>query len=482
MGVNNSRFFFVLLSAAAAIGIGNMWLYPHFSFKFTGLFFIPYLIAMIVLGIPLLMLEFSIGQYFNRNAVDLFASIRKWCSSIGWLMLFNAFIVMSFYAVVLSWHIIYFFASFGLQWRNDAKAYFLNNVLQVSEGFMEFTQFSLPVFIALVMAWLIIFFCIRRGYESVKKSFLAASLVFIALIIFFLFYSLSLDNALSGVHSFLKPRLKNLLDFNVWVNSFSLAMASLGLSFGVMHAFARKSDKGFIVGNSCIVAVFEIAISIVFGFILFGILGFLSTKQGLGLDKLAFSDFGSGFAVLPQALPFFYKPVLLSILLFAFLAIFFVLGTASLAYSISHVLAHKFSTRHRNAAIIVTGFGFLAGLLFAIKPGFYIMDIVSHFIYYNILIAIFLETIAVGWFFDANKISDYINQYSTLKIGLIWKFIVKYALPLILLLLLSIQLKSDFLIGYRSYPWAYVLVFGVGTVAVPLIAAFLMPQKILDKR
>ena len=98
---NNSRFYFVLLSVSAAIGIGNILLYPYFSFKLTGLFFIPYLIALLVLGTPLLMLEFSIGQHFNKNIVDLFASVRKWFSSIGWLMVFNAFIVMSFYSVML---------------------------------------------------------------------------------------------------------------------------------------------------------------------------------------------------------------------------------------------------------------------------------------------------------------------------------------------------------------------------------------------
>ena len=99
---NNSRFFFVLLGVGAALGIGSVWLYPYLSFRLTGLFFIPYFIALIVLGMPLLMLEFSIGQHFNRNVVDLFASVRKWFSSIGWLMIFNAFIMMSYYAVALS--------------------------------------------------------------------------------------------------------------------------------------------------------------------------------------------------------------------------------------------------------------------------------------------------------------------------------------------------------------------------------------------
>ena len=479
---NDSRFYFILIALGAAIGLGNIWLFPYFSFKLTGLFFIPYLIALFLLGMPLLMLEFSIGQYFNKNVVDLFSSIRKSFSFIGWLMLFNSLIVMSFYAVVLAWHIIYFFVSFGLQWKKDAKGYFFDNVLQASQGFHGFTQFSLAVFVALIIAWLIVFFFIRKGFESMKKGFLVAFPIFAALMLFFLLYSLKLNHALSGVYLFLKPRFGNLLNFDAWLNAFSLAVLSLGLSFGIMHAVARKSGKGFVIGVSSIVAVFELVVSIAIGLTLFGVLGFLSVKQGLSFDKIALFDYGSGFTILAQALPFFYKPTLLSLLFFLFLSIFFVLGTSALAYSIAHVLVHKFKTKHFNAAVIVAGFGFLLGLLFVIKPGFYIMDIVSHFVYYNILIALLLEVLAIGWFFDSEKIAQYINQNSILKIGRLWKFIIKYLIPLILLALLFFQVKSDILLGYKDYPFVYILIFGVGAVVVPLILAFLMPQRIFDRR
>ena len=479
---NNSRLFFVLMSAGAAIGIGNMWLYPYFSFKFSGLFFIPYMVALLALGVPLLMLEFSAGQYFNKNVVDMFASIRKWFSSIGWLMVFNAFVVMSLYAVVLAWHIIYLFVSFGMQWKHDAKEYFFGNVVQISNGFMDFTKFSLPVFIALIIAWVVLFFFIRKGFESMKKSFLTMIPILIFLMLLFIVYSLSLDNALHGVYSFVKPEFGGLLNIEVWINSFYLAVLSLALAFGVMHAFARKGEKGFIVGNSFVVVISEILVSIAVGFIVFGILGFLSMNQTANIESLAFPDFGSSFTTLAQALPLFYKPTFFSILFFIFLSIFFMLGAASLAYSISHVLVHKFNTKHRSAAIIVSGFGFLFGFLFIIKPGFYIMDIINHFIYYNILISVLLEVLAVGWFFDTEKISNHINQYSVLKIGRLWEFMIRYVAPLILLSLLFFQIKSDFLLDYKGYPLLYILIFGIGIVVVPIIAAFLMPQRILDRK
>ena len=481
MGVNNARFFFVLLAIAAAIGVGNIWLYPYYSYKFGGLFFVSYLFALLLIGVPLLMLEFSVGQFFNKNVVDLFASTRKWFSSIGWLITANAFIFMSVYAVILSWHMIYFFVSFGLQWKEDAKAYFFNNVLQVSNGFRGFTQFSLPVFIALIATWLIIFFYIRKGFESIKKAFLITFPVFLMLMFLFLAYSLSIDNALNGVYSFIKPRFSTLLSIDLWFQSFSLAIMSLGLSLGIMHAVARKS-KGFILGASSAVVLFELVISIAIGFILFGVLGFMSAKINVGLESIVFKDPSSFFTILTQSLPFFYKPTLFSILFFVFFSLIYIFATASLAYSISHVLVDKFNTKHVNAAIIVAGFGFLFGLAFIIKPGYYIMDIVSHFAVYNILICILLETIAIGWFYDTQKIQDFINQNSLLRIGSIWHFFIKYIAPSVLILVILMHLKADYLLTYNDYPVIYLLIFGVGTVAIPLIVAFLMPRRILDRR
>jgi len=323
--MNNARLYFVLAALGASVGIGNIWLYPNLSFRLTGLFFIPYLFALFLLGVPLLMLEFSIGQHFNRNIVDLFASIRKEFSSIGWLMLFNAMIVMSFYAVVLAWHLIYFFASFGLQWKNDAKLYFFSNILNSAE-FHGFTTLSLAVFIALIVAWLIIFLYIRKGFESLKKYFLITMPVLIGLMLFFLLYSLKLQHALSGIHSFLNPKFGSLFDLDVWINSFSLAVLSLGLSFGIMHAVARKSGKGFILETSSVVVVFELLFSIAIGLIVFGVLGFLSFKNGIDVNGLAAADYSSGFTVLAQALPFFHRPVLISFLFFFVLVTFLFIG------------------------------------------------------------------------------------------------------------------------------------------------------------
>ena len=406
---NNSRFYFIMLSVMSAAGIGNIFLYPSLSLKFGGLFLIPYIIALVLLGVPLLMLEFTIGRHFEKNVVDIFASIKKWFSGIGYLMALNAFIILSVYAAVIAWNVIYIFVSLGTQWKNGARGYFLNNVLQASGRLDGFASFSLPVFIALVIAWAAIYFYVRNGFESIKKQFLIAMPVFLALLVFFLYYSLSLSSALDGVYSFLRPDLGKLLGWNIWISAFSLAALSLGASFGIMPALSRRSKAGIAFGNSFFVISFKLMLTLAVTIVVSAILGFMSANQNIGISGLASSDFGFPFITLAQALPFFYRPVLLSILFFILLSLIVLFGASALAYSLVHIMSEKLSTGRKNAAIIVAGFGFLASLMFAIKPGIYILEIVSHFVAYNILIAIFLESVAVGWLSNSEKLSGIIN-------------------------------------------------------------------------
>ncbi|MBI2659115.1 sodium-dependent transporter [Candidatus Woesearchaeota archaeon] len=96
-----TRLTFLFAAVTSAIGLGNLWRFPYLTYKYGGgAFLLPYLIALVVAGIPLLILEFALGQKLQKGAVDAFASIKRKFSGIGWLALFVGFIVISYYAVV----------------------------------------------------------------------------------------------------------------------------------------------------------------------------------------------------------------------------------------------------------------------------------------------------------------------------------------------------------------------------------------------
>ena len=117
-----------------------------------------------------------------------------------------------------------------------------------------------------------------------------------------------------------------------------------------------------------------------------------------------------------------------------------------------------------------------------IKPGLHIMDIVSHFVAYNILLAVLLESVAAGWFYNSEKLSGFVNKNSAIKIGGVWRFFIRFIIPIIVIVIIAIHIKSDFGLDYNSYPLWAILSFGIGTVAIPVATAFLLPEKILDRK
>ncbi|WP_226984199.1 hypothetical protein [Halothermothrix orenii] len=144
----SSRTAFVLAAIGSAAGLGNAWRFPYVVYKNGGgAFLIPYFIALLTAGIPLLVLEFSIGQKTQLGAPEALGKVRKKFEPFGWWTLACAFVIVSYYAGILGWIWDYIVGSFNVAWGNNAEAYFYNKVLHISGGINELGWFSYPVLI-----------------------------------------------------------------------------------------------------------------------------------------------------------------------------------------------------------------------------------------------------------------------------------------------------------------------------------------------
>ena len=121
---NNS---FVLAAIGSAIGLGNFWRFPYLSFKYGGaLFFIPYWMCLFLIGIPMMLLELSMGQKFQRGDIGVFRGIHPRLAGIGLASVIAAYCISFYYQVIIAWAVIYFFASFknplpwSVQYTTDA--------------------------------------------------------------------------------------------------------------------------------------------------------------------------------------------------------------------------------------------------------------------------------------------------------------------------------------------------------------------------
>jgi neurotransmitter:Na+ symporter, NSS family len=474
-----SRTAFIYAAIGSAVGLGNIWRYPFLAHKFGGgAFLLPFLIALFVVGIPLLILEFALGQRIQKGAVDSLAAIKKKLSGIGWWALFTAFIITSYYVVVMAWSLIYLLVSYGTQWSKDPETYFFSNVLQISEDIDSIGVIVPAVLIALAVNWILIYFSIWKGVKSVSKVVMITVPLPIILLIALLIRAFTLDGAMTGIAAYLTPNFNALLDSEVWIAAISQIFFSLSLAFGIMIAYSSYNKKDSdITKNAFTIGIADTVVAILAGFVVFGTLGFMAEQQGVVLDEVITSGPGLTFVTFPMALSLMPFAALFSILFFLTLLTLVIDSAFSLVEAINTTIHDKTKMSKESIALIVCSLGFLAGIAYTTNGGLFLLDVVDHFVTsFNLVIIGIFECIAVGWIFGAEKMRTYINKVSDFKIGNWWNFTIKYIIPISLAVIVALQLRAEFTENYGNYPdWA--IVVGWLFVLIPLVIAFLIPQR-----
>ena len=276
----SSKLIFLFAAVGSAVGLGNVWRFPYLAGKYGGgAFLIPYVIMLAVMGIPLLIMEFAIGQKMQLGAVGAFGNIKKKLSAIGLSAVLCGFVVVSYYAVVMAWSLLYIIFSFSLKWGVDTKAFFFNNVLHLSDGVGNIGFISVPIIFSLIVVWCLVYFSVWKGVKSVGNVVLVTMPLPIILLFVLLIRGITLPGAMNGILFYIKPNFAALLDFEVWNAAMSQIFFTLTLAFGVMIAYASfKHETSDIAKSAVVISIVNASISIVSGFTVFSTLGYMSMK------------------------------------------------------------------------------------------------------------------------------------------------------------------------------------------------------------
>ncbi len=470
----SSRTIFLFAAIGSAVGLGNVWRFPFLAHKFGGgAFLVPYLIALFVLGIPLLLLEFAIGQKLQKGAVDAFATINHRLRGIGIGAIFSGFVVVVYYAVVMAWALLFFFHSFSatLPWSEDAKGYFFGSILQISDSVSVIGGIAWPVFFALLAVWVMIYFCVRHGVKSVGRV-VAITMPLPLILLGVLFVrAITLDGAMSGIVEYLRPDFTALLSSEIWLAAVSQIFFTLSLAFGIMIAYASfNRETQDVTGDAYITSVVNTLISLFSGFVVFGVLGYMATSTGSAVADVVASGPGLAFVVFPQALSLMPLGWFFSALFFLMLLALGIDSAFSLVEAVNTVFVDRMKKAvQQRVAFAVCAVAFLMGIIFTTHAGLYFLDIFDHFVtnFGLVLVGIF-ECVAIGWVYGADKLRAYINSVSRFKVGVWWEYAIKYVIPLALSVLLVMQLITEFKGNYEGYPdWAISL--GWLAVVIPLL-------------
>ena len=228
-----SRLGFIMLSAGCAIGCGNVWKFPWMCGQNGGgSFMLIYLLCLVILGIPALVLEFSIGRAAQTSPLFMYRKLekpgQKW-GIFGWFCLLGNIALMAFYTVVCGW-IIYYFVQF-LRGKNG------------SLGFSAMISSpSVNVFfllVTVVIAFFILSFNLQGGLERVTKYMMSALLV---LMLALAVHSLFLKGSGEGMTFYLKPDFSK-IDGSVIVGAMNQAFFTLSTGMGGMAIFGSYIGK-----------------------------------------------------------------------------------------------------------------------------------------------------------------------------------------------------------------------------------------------
>src|SRR6056297_768186 len=161
---------FILAAIGSAIGLGNVWRFPYMAYSNGGgAFFIPYIIALITTGIPLVALEYYLGARHQLGPSEAYGKVKKNTNYIGWFALGVAGMITFYYAVVMGWAFNYLYSSIGIKWAGNEGNFFNNTVLGISKGIYSFGGLRWPVVLGTFLTWVAIFLIIFKGIKVVGK-------------------------------------------------------------------------------------------------------------------------------------------------------------------------------------------------------------------------------------------------------------------------------------------------------------------------
>jgi len=480
-----TRMGFIFAALGSAVGLGNIWRFSYLCYKNGGgAFLIPYMIALFVVGIPLMILEMGLGHKMRGSAPMSFAKVNRsweWCG--WWAVSLAMYGIMLYYSVVIAWCLSYVFFSLNLAWGQDPNNFFFNEFLKVSSGPAAIGDLRTPIFMALFgvwfICWFIVFFGVQKGVERANKFFMPLLFLLTSVLII---WSVNLKGADLGLSVYLRPNFELLQKPEIWIDAFSQIFFTLSLAFGIMITYAsyipRKVD---LIQDALIVSLGNSLFSFLAGFAVFGTLGYMATTLGKPISEVVKESIGLAFVAYPQAISLMPTDMLASIfgvLFFAALVIAGLSSGISLVEAFTAAVIDKFHYSRKMVVTAVCVTGFFGSIIFTARSGLFWVDIVDHFVTHYGLVAIgLLECFLVGWILKANKLREHINHAGDLNMWKIWDFVIRFVVPAVLMVLLVHDIISEVTKPYEGYPGGALFLLGYNWIGLVLIISLFVAMR-----
>ncbi|XP_068165842.1 sodium- and chloride-dependent GABA transporter 2-like isoform X2 [Antennarius striatus] len=465
---------FLLAVAGQIIGLGNVWRFPYLCYKNGGgVFFVPYLLFLVLCGIPLFLLETSLGQYTSLGGVSAWRTVCPLFGGLGYASQVMILHGCVYYIVILAWALLYLTYSFRaeLPWSHcnntwntetcvlfqqhnqtaNGSSVFVNatspvmefwerEVLHLSDTLDELGPISWKLALSLAAIWLICYFCVWKGVKSTGKVvYLTATFPYLMLFVL-LVRGVTLPGAAQGIVYYLKPNHTRLADPQVWMDAGTQIFFSYGICLGSLTALGSYNKYN----NNCykdsfLLCLLNSATSFLAGFAIFSVLGFMAEEQGVDIGSVAQSGPGLAFIAYPRAVAMMPLPQLWAVCFFLMIIMLGLdtqfVSLEALMTSFTDLYPHVIRRGHRRELLLLffCVVCFLVGLIMVTPGGLYVFQIYDQFSCSGaslLLLSIF-QSVAIGWIYGADRFSANIRDMTGHRPLILFKLCWKFLTPIV---------------------------------------------------
>jgi NSS family neurotransmitter:Na+ symporter len=378
----------------SAVGFANVLSFSALCYKNGGgAFLIPYILAHLLVGLPVLFLEGIVGQKTQLPIVAAMGNMGgKIGKTLGWLAVLTCATIGGFYVVLTGYSVAYtYFSATGLI-GVDSAHFFKNIFLQDSGGLTHLGGIAEGVLIStllvVIFSWGIMARNVQVGIEKVCSLFLP--LLGIIVVIFSIAACL-LPGSMEGIKHYLIPDFSRLGNWLLWRDVFGQVFFSLSLGLGIVIGYSRHNPSSFSIPRAMVkVAVGDFVISFISGLAIFACMGFMSVKTGTPFSTLVPSDsaFEIGFVIFPTILAQF-GPIVSRIvgpLFFFCVFIAGVTGFFSIVESVAGNIEVEFQKSRKKAVAIAMFCITLLALPFCMGNGQHVLGAIAPMVLGNAML------------------------------------------------------------------------------------------------
>ena len=446
---------FLIAMIGAIIGLSGIWKFSYLMYENGGgTFLIPYILAIVIMAIPILVLEFGVGFKFKSSLPKVFYNIKSEFEIIAWFIVFLIFIVLIYYTCIMSWDLIYIVLSLFKGWGNNPSVFFTTTLLHSTSNPYGLTYLVVPIGVGLIAIWGLIYLFsrkeINKGILTISKISLILSFV---LLIGMLLFSLQLPGSRTGIMALFNPNWSVLLDFNVWLAAFGQLIFSYGLGYAIASTYSSYlGDNAKLIDNAWIIVLVSLVFEMLVSVLLFAIMGFMALGRNIPITSLVSDSFSLIFVVFPNVFNIM-DPWVYMVAPAFFLLIF--VGSLStvlaLIEPLSNAISEKFGWTRDKAIRQLVLVGLFLSFIFATGMGEYLLRITDSFItQFAIILAVILEIIVLGWVYDIEDLRSVLNSNSYIKVDKSWIITVKFIIPIILTIIWILGVYNLILVGDRQ--------------------------------